>query len=351
VKINHQLGVVFDSIFYTVIFFNQENVHSFLKTYVEKESDIFENYYEFRKIYTIDPSDSLYPFFYYDARVPCVIRKYFDKYFDVINGTAPLFIKLLQEKEKFKRVVFYYYLEPLKQEINIEAVLRGDSEETALAVALLSAVHVDYPKQFYNLFYKFDELVDELILYMKIIMQKVTLFHNKNKSLFEEKINNFLSSEHLNIIGKNYFNNEKVDVSKQQFSISLFNRIIVQAYLRVNKQGALLIGDKCNHMPTLYANYNHVTDKSSASILSHEGMRDIIHILEKGEKTITQLSLILNYSRPTIDKFMGVLQDELAVKVSRKSGNEVFYKINHSYFIAAKTELIKAIDNILMRSG
>jgi len=350
-KINLHLGIVHDSVFYNVIFFNPKNVLTFLQVYAEKESDIFENYHEFVKKYNIEPPENLYPFFYFDSRVPCVMREYFDKYFDVIDGTVASFLKLLQDKNKFKRYVYHYYLEPLKKDVDVQAVLVGDDVNTSLAVALLSAIHTDYPRQIHNLFYRFDELVDELVLHMKNTAQRVTLYHNKKKSLFEGIVNNFLSSEHINIINKNYFKDEKIDFTKQPYSISLFNRQLIQVYPKQNEQWAILIGDKSHYISTLYSNYNHVTALSSASIIANEVMRDILYILIKGEKSITQLSFLLNYSRPTIDKFITIMYDELVIKISRKSGNEVFYKINNPYFVSAKIELNKAIDDILHKTA
>jgi len=346
-QINHHLGVVYDSIFSTVIFFNQENTASFLKVYAKHESDIFENYYEFRDKIVINPPESLYPFFYFDGKIPCVVRNYLDKYFDFFNGTTQSFIKLFQDKPRLKRFVYFYYLEPLRKDINIEAVIKGDPESTAMAVALLSSIHTDYPKQIHNLFYKFDELIDELTAYFKQITHKVNLFHAKKKNLYENIINDFLHSEHINFISKNVYPDKKIDLRKQMFTISFFNRTIVKTSA-VNNQISLLIGDKCSGVLTIYAKYDHITDSSASLIFSNDIMKSIILELKKGEKSITQLSHLINYSRPTIDKFIGLLFDELAVKVSRKSGNEVYYEINYPYFIAAKTVVDEIFDNILI---
>ena len=344
--INHYTGVISDAITYNFIFFNPERARAYFKIYLENESDIFENYFEFRKKYAIDPSDNLFPFFYCDTKIPCVIKILFDNHFDFFDGTVTSFLNLLKDKN-FKRIVYYHYLDPLKKDIDIEAVLKGDAESTSYAVALLSAIHADYPKSFHLLFYKFDELIEELIAHMKTIIQKTNLYHGRKKNLFEGIVKNFLNSENINVIRKNYYDDRKIDFTKQIYAISLFNRIIIKTTAEKDKRIVLLIGDKCSNTPTLYANYSHVTDLSAATTLSTETMRDIIGELEKGEKSITQLSMILPYARPTIDKFIGRLYDELAIKVSRKSGNEIYYEINHQYFIAAKEELIKACDKII----
>ena len=112
-KINRSLGIVYDSIYHSVIFFNQETVRSFLKLNTEDMSQVFDNYYEFVNDKNVpEPSDDLYPFFYFDAKTPCVIRKYLDKYFDFFNGSIQSFVKLLKEKERLKRFVYNYYLKP-----------------------------------------------------------------------------------------------------------------------------------------------------------------------------------------------------------------------------------------------
>jgi len=257
-------------------------------------------------------------------------------------------VQLLKDKDRLKSFVYYYYLKPLENDVNIQHVLRGDGEETAMAVALLTSIHSDYPKQICKLFYNFDELVDELILYMENILHKMTLFHGKRKSLIENTINDFLKSENLRYFAKGLYSDEKFDFSKQTFAISLFNRTIIYGSPKLNNKVVFLLGDKFKNVPVSLKNYNHITVDSVAFIFYNETAREIINIIMKGEKTITQLSLILHYSRPTIDKFVGLLYDELAIKISRKIGNEVYYKINNSYFIAAKMVMNKAFGKLLL---
>ena len=59
-----------------------------------------------------------------------------------------------------------------------------------------------------------------------------------------------------------------------------------------------------------------------------------------------QLSFIVNYSRPHISKHIGILKDELAVRVSRKDGRDLYYVINDEYFKAAEIVMSKVFRSI-----
>jgi len=192
VEINRDTSIVYDAINYPIMFFNPDNFRSAFKIYAEKETDLFENYHEFRKTSPPDPPKNLFPFFFFDGRVKTVITTYFDKNHVCYNHTTQSVLKIFKDTANLKRAIYYYYLEQFRENIDIELVIKGDVESTSHAAALLSAIHSDYPTQFYLLFFKFEELVEELISYLKQLIPKVNLFHVKRQSLYEEIINNFL---------------------------------------------------------------------------------------------------------------------------------------------------------------
>lgn len=110
--INNYLGVLYDVIYYNVIYLNKESVRSYLKVYAEKEEDVFVFYDEFRKGKgAIDPPESLYPFFYYNLNRPCALSLHFFKYFDFFTGTYESYFNMFQDVGKFKRYMIFYYLE------------------------------------------------------------------------------------------------------------------------------------------------------------------------------------------------------------------------------------------------
>jgi len=324
---------------------------SMFKIYAENENEIFDNYYEFREKNAIDPSEDLYLFFYFDSKTPSVITNYFDSN-RAFTHTLQSIFTILEDKPKLKRAVYYYYLEVLrKKDIDIEAVIKGDVKNTSYAVALLTSIHADYPKQVWRLFYDFDALVDELMAYFKKMIHKVNLYHTKKKNLYEPIINDFIKSAHINTMKKNYFPNENINFNKQIYAIAFFNRIVIKIFHHkdTDKQISVLIGDGCNNASTSYANYKHITATSASKIFAVEPMNDIVNaLLIKGEKSITQLSHILPHSRSTIHKFMELLDEELIVKISRKRGNEIYYEINFEYFIAAQPVVHQAFDKFIL---
>jgi len=225
-------------------------------------------------------------------------------------------------------------------------VISGDSEDITLAVGLLSTIHTVPPKQLLKLFYNFDEIADTLVPYMEKVLHKMVAFHRKRRNQFESIVNGFLQLENFTYNAKSMFADEKLDFSKQTFAISFLNRGILYGSAMRDNKVVVLLGDLRKNMPATYSGCNHITAESASFIFYKEAARDIIATLVKGEKTITQLSFLLNHSRPTIDKFVGLLYDELAIIPSRKRGNEVYYKINHTYFVSAQAVMIEAFKSI-----
>jgi len=346
-QINNLAGIVHDSISYITTYFNLEKVHTFIKPFAKNEDDILEHYYAFRKIYKIDPPENLYLFSFFDGKNPALIIAYLDKNFPNLDYTPQSVLKLFEDKDKFRKFAYHYFLEPFKNEVNIEAIIKGDIRNTALAAALLAAEHNNYPMLAHKLFYYFDILVDELIDYLKLIFHKVTLYHNNNKNILKTTIDDFINSDHANVISKSFYPGKSMNFSIQTYAVSLFRRFGIKGSPLKNGRVTLIIGDICTSSSPIYTDYKYITEESASFIFTTPIMRDIIDILKKGEKTITQLSTMIPYSRSNITKFILMLKEELAIKVSRKDGKDVYYTINFPYFKAAKIVLSRACDDIL----
>jgi len=346
--INHYTGVMSDTIYYNVIFFNQDTIRTQSKLYAEKEDDIFLFYDEIRKgKNVIDPPESLYPFFFYDIKIPCVVTEYFHKKFDFFMNKHTDFSSIFKDVDYFKRFVFFFYLEQHK-EININAALKGDTIEIGKALVAMRQ-HGERANTFVYLFNNFDQLVEELIRYLNKLHHKMKLFHGKKKGHYQETIDRFCSNDNINILKKTYGIKDKVNILKQTFSVSFMQQY---RYLLSSKNNdsnySFVVGYRSHVVVPKYLNYNFLTPITAAIIYTNPLMNSIIRALKKEELTITKLAIKLAMSRATADRLIGILYDDLAIQITRTIGNEKYYRLNPEYFLAIKSVLVQDIDDILL---
>ena len=350
-QINHDTGVIFDAIAYTTNHFNMDKVREYHKTFVKNESDIFANFHEFRKSLGVEPSDNLYLFFIFNPHKYNVMISYIEKCFPDFNYSEESVLKEIRKIEKFKKFVYNHLLDTYAKSLDIEAVINGDYENTATAIAFLAT---DFPKQamqIKTLFYNFEELVFELITYLKFIIQKVMIYNkNKSENTFETIANDFVNSERVKELKKHFYFEEKHDLSKQTFAISFFRSFVIKAPADefMSYKSTVIIGDKSIEVTGWYENLKHITRESAVSIFTIKIINNIINVLmTKGEKSITQLCTMLPHDRSNITRYIKILRDEKMIDVAYKNGNEFFYKINYPYFRIASSLMQKSFEGIL----
>ena len=312
-------------------------MRSLLRIYAEKETDIFTFYDEMRSDrHHLHPPESLYPFFYYDITPPCVISEYFHKYFDFFQGTDTSFFNLFNDTEAFKRYVFYFYLEQFRDKINVEAVIKGDAIALSKA-SLAMRNHGDMADTFIYLFHNFEQLIEELLAYLKQLNHKMKLFHGKRKGLYQEAIDRFFHSVKVNNYKKSLNIKDDVTLINQMFAVSFMNKYpIIYKPINDGLEYSFVIGyDGSMTMDKLVDN-RHVTDQAMASIFANKLAKEIVWALGKEELTFTQLSAKLNVTHLTIERIIRILRDNFAVHITRTNGDEKYYDLNLEYLRAEK---------------
>ena len=339
-----------DSIFYTINYFNMAAVRSYLRVFAKNEDDVFANHHEFMKKHKVEPPEDLYLFFYFDGIKTVHMIEFLDNNFPDYNYVAISFLHLLQKKDEFKDFTYRYLLEPFEDKVNIENVLQGDEQSVSKAIALLSSEHQEYPMLVFKLFFEFDKLVDLLISYFKLIFPNIDIFcmgkADKKVNAYEKAVDEFLNSEHVDDYFKTCYINKKIELREKKYAVSFFRSFIIKTPPKMDDNSTVIIGDKCKNTSKICTNYMHITKATASIIFATPVAFDIINALKKGEKSITQLSNMMNHSRQNIDKYVTMLRNQHAIKRSHKSGNECFYEINYPYFRAAENVLRKACKDI-----
>ena len=338
-QINREAGVVYDAIAYTVNHFNMEKVRTSYKIYAKNDEDNFVNYYKFMKYLGFEPSDDLYFFFIYNESWPNMMTKYCDKCFSDFSFTLQGILNEVRDISKLKEFAYHHILEFYKEEVNIDTVIKGNAEQTSLAVTLLAIDHPKFARQAHKLFYKFDNLTKELIRYFEILLDKLNQFNKKiDDKVYHKIIKNFINCPRINEFKKEKWWSKELDLNKQLFAVSFFRNFVVKAPENLTNSKTLIIGDKSDRVLTgRESNNRYITKKFTSSLFTTQILNDIINVLiEKGEKSALQLSFIITYDVSYITKKLRVLENENVVYVSRKEGNKYFYKINIDFLRVMK---------------
>jgi len=346
VEIKNDTGVIYDAHYCTYIYFNKERYRKHLNLFAKYGEDVFEYYNEFISRYSVNPYEDLYLFYFYDSKNPTLMTEYLEKNFPRLDYTVQAVLKLLRDKENFKRFAYHYYLAPYEKELNIGAIIKGDLEHTSKAAVFLSSAHPEHPMQVHKFIYQFNDLIDKLIIYEEDIIQKMRSFHKKKKSVIEDIVTEFINSEEVKTIYRAHYG-QSLNLSKQDYAVSFLNRYIIRCSDMIDNNVTSIVGDKFYVSPITYASYKHVTKESVAEIFANPVRNTIIKALMKGEKSVAKLARMTTYSEPHVREHVNELKAELALTVSRKDGNESYYVINVAYFKVANIILSDACNDIV----
>ena len=324
-NINESLGILFDSIFYTCIHFCKKEVVFRFQTLVQQNEDtILYHYNTFRDSkQSIDPPASLFSLFYYNKKGVCVLLDYFVKHIDFFQDFAKY-----------------------KDTIDMDKLLRLDGETVAKALALISET-VDITP-FVYMIYHFSDLVNELANYINELVPLIKAYHKKNRSTINEVVTTFINNETIQI-KKKLVGDDFVNLAKQTYSVSLLARyIIVRRTTNGHHPYAFLLGCESNALLSRAIDYRYVTIESTIKTFGNELKLEILKELSSQDRTISQLSRILHIARSSIGHCIDDLLHEVAIIKVKKSGAEIYYRLNVEYFYRAQKTFACFIDELMV---
>lgn len=347
VNINESLGILYDSLFYNIVYFNRKAVETRLSSLTHEKTDVILYNYDLFRLKKNNPSppDSLYPFFHYSEHFGCVLTKLLLEKTDFFGDAIQDFFQKLEDKRSLKRFVFAHYLHTFEG-INMQKVLLAEGESVAKALTMLSQwIKIDH---FYYMFYHFNQLVDELITYLKSLLIEIEKFHAKNKDK-ADIIHSFASPDTASQVKRVCKISDEVNLENQTYSVCyLAQYVIMRRSTKGKRPYAFALG--CNFSDILFQsmNYGYITVYSVIKSFGNETKVDIIRELSKKEMTISQLSRKLHLSRSSIGRYVEDLVDEVAITRVKKVGADIYLRLNPEYLAQSKSVFVNYIDNILL---
>jgi DNA-binding transcriptional ArsR family regulator len=340
-------GIVLDTLWYNMMFFNQEIIEYRHRMFFDNAVTPLYWFDQFRTgKRKIEPLDRWLPFFQYrnDNYEFFPVFSYFWTAYDFEKNDAIAFFESMRS-EAFKRCCFEHYLKAHASEINIDAVLCGDLYNSMRALLNLGGQSGNQ-KYFVDFLCIFDELVNELIPYFVACYRKMRHFH---ENIVPEKLERFsgvfVSSAAQ--IKKMHGLEEGVTLSEHTFSVILMEHLALFCKRLRGERFLFLMGGSGEGSIQMWQDTLGITLNTLGREFGDEVKWSIVQELRKGEKTASQLSKTLYISRSTVDRSLQALRRMNIAAVSRKIGVEVFFRLNPTFFFAAKAKIKVDIDEIL----
>ena len=344
-KYNFQSSIIYDTIFYTIIYFCRDAVEELRKLDTNDVNEYYDAYNEFcatrNKIF---PDEDLFPFFFFNGKRPCVMTELFS--FFKYSCTYEEYRSKIVDKSFFKRYVLTYYFEPLISNEKLQSLLNNEYETTIYCSLLLNSVHhfsADSVHAFSSLLTHFDDLVISLVVYLDETFAAMKRFHKEKNT--REIISNFLrNEEQLNIFKKIKLIDRNVTIADQSFGICY-----IAPYVSLvgshNRKYTFINGYlRMQHLQILQ--YTFIKPVQAMRLFGEKYVENILQALQKEDKTASQLSRELYLARSSMSRLLQKLEEELILS-SYIKGTARYFHINFDYIKEAKPRIMRYLDELI----
>ena len=339
-----RMGIAYDTVFYGVIYYNWEAFQKFfLATYGVKDEEYI--YFKQSKKALPQPPSSLYPFFFCDFTKASFLSTYFyDNYRFGHESFMPFFKRLQQNAPALLQALFRYYL-------GDDALSDCNTGEQFVRKILQLDISREIQIQLINLWSDRDAVFQQLYEFLSASFDEVNNLYESQKGLIRSTLKQFNTEhfmEHLNILSTiDYFK----ECSKDKMAISLLNITLAMQKGTPEKGHTFILGRRCNTYLDLHSNYYKTSIETLCKAFGNEVIIEILFALKEKEYTVTQLSDKIFTNRQSINRYVLWLLDMMFISVSHKSGLEVYYKLNHEFYLATKDILNTFVDKLIDQTG
>ena len=328
-KFDDRMGIMYDTLFYGVIYFNQAKVKELFENTYSSTEDFFQYFDKVKKDIPELPS-LLYPFFFTDCSQMSFLVQYMYNNFDLFNLSYAGYINKLASDPSLKQTFFHYYVsdESLVDQCFI------NQNFIPLIPAITDTNYTERLKlEILNLLAKFDMAMPLLIELLEQIHSSIEELH-KNMYTYSQSIISEYATPGFQMILKNYCDIPKtISLKNQIWSISYLH-IFLLYYRFIDSKCAFVYGYIPNALEVLITkivNYKFLKVEDIFYALAHPIKREIIEKLMVRDYTATQLSEVINASRQSINLQLLWLHDSKFITISKKIKTEKYYTLNYEY--------------------
>ena len=324
-------AIIYDAIFYGIIYFNMPVLKEAYETLRLNYEDAFNYYYEVNN--SCKPLDQcLYPVFYYDGEKSSVLISYMRKNVDFHTHTMNDFIDMILDNAKFKEHVFGCLFENIPRN-EIEKLMKKDSEAIAKVFEhqTWNAKMREQTMFFVN---HFPYVCDVLHKYLIEIHRHISALRKKYIAVIEQRTKEMSDKEILSLFDKHYSLSELI-MEKSYFSLSFMSQFVIWSLTMGNKEteSTFILGNRFKEF-LLTKNKGSPTPINKYYFVLGDPIRfNVIGLLKQyGVLTLTDIARLANVSTSTAFNVLNIFNNYNVVKANHKEGRKVYYTLNIDFF-------------------
>ncbi len=310
---SQEIGKIYDTIFFLIEYYNKDFIE---KNFNGKFSDISTMKAYFQEVKTTVNTAPAYlaPFFYVTSDHPSIISKLFIEHINEINGELPNMLEIIRNKRETLHT-------------NVLSLFLDDNNTCNELIQSLS-ISAD---QVAFLFGRFDQVIDEMCNSLEIVYQAVDNLHTAHmdqiKAVFVQ------NSTDTNILLLNeYMKLSQDDINNSTVTYSILNQYILFSAI-FNESVLLLLGTRYDEKVVIEIDSSLSTADNFLTVCSGDLRIKMLHaLIDHKELTATQMAKLIDCPPTTLIRPISILQDNKIIYISRRSGLQIFYRLNIPLF-------------------
>lgn len=308
-----EMGKIYDTMFFFIEYYNKDFIE---KNFKGKFSDIstMEAYFQEVKDKVEIAPVYLAPFFYLTSYHPSILSNLFIKHFSEINGELTNLLEIIRnEREVLHTDVLSLFL---------------DNNNTCNELIQSLSISAD---QIAFLFGRFDQVIDEMCNFLETVYQAVDNLHTSHKNnieaVFEQN-----SADTNKLLLNEYMELSQDDINNATVTYSILNQYLLFG-ATCNGSVTLLLGTKYDEKAAIEFDNSLSSADNFLTVCSGELRVKMLHaLIDHKELTATQMAKLIDCPPTTLIRPISILQDNKIIYISRRSGLQIFYRLNIPLF-------------------
>lgn len=340
---NTEIGKIYDCIYFGIEYFNKHEVEASINGYFPDTQFMFDCFEEIRAQFSYLPP-ILEPFFFSEDEIASPISSYFAKHIDFETSTIDSFVMHIKHHSQ---TLYERTVESVFHSVKLADTDISPTTSPADYIDCINKLDLstEFKLQVSLLFSNFEYGVELLADTLKEIYIHINALHQKYSKAISQEYSNIICNNKANRYHQLTKFNDEVNV--ESASISLLNHYVVFSHKKAN-QVWLLLG--LRHEDALSENPSEKETSADTFMTTcgNEMRMAVIHaLLEHGELTNSQLSKIIGCPVTTLIKHIEVMRSHNVLTIARRSGLQIFYRLNAAYFKQCKVSMDRLFYEIM----
>ena len=331
-----ETGIVYDTLFYGILFFNFERTRDHFETTYSVHDGDFDCFFELKRSVP-NPASELYSFFYCNWSNPSFMTTHFISCYKFALDSFAEYIKRIKDyKNEFKNALFSHFLE-----IDTNALIESSNEQIADEILKRNFDDNNLTVSLLRSLFSYDAVFDSFCSFIRTTYKYVKKFHFKKSKEIKKLVERYSTEKFIDKVATLSKIHPSPILINDKMSICLLNYLVIMHSENPETGNCYIFGQRFEDFIINHLDYYKINPRILCETLGHPVKLAILEKLMEDEFTATQLSDILFSSRQAVNAHLLLMLDYMFIEISRRNKAEIYYRVNPDFFQAAKSILFK----------